>query len=102
MAAKLTGATIEHYQLFTEYLHIMKLYNQRNGMFASPKYDQAELAREHEAICAPDYFPKLPVDHIRSGETLIDRLKRNTFDVLGPVCYGSRVSWLVLLTVLLA
>ena len=37
-AAKLACGTIKHHQFTSKYLGIKELYNQREGMFASPKY----------------------------------------------------------------
>ena len=72
----------------------MKAYNQRAGMLASPKYDQVEVARQHDAFYAPEYVPDPPADHIRVERTTIDRLEQTSFDfvTVAPICYDSRVS----------
>ncbi len=67
------------------------LYTQREGIFESLQYYQADVARQHEAFYAPDYVPDA-ADHIGMAQTTIDRFEQINFDVVAPILHGSRIS----------
>jgi hypothetical protein len=92
MAAKLARAVIEHHQFVSGYSHRMELCTRREGIFASPKYNQADVARQHEAFYAPDYDHNTAAHHIGVAQTTIDRLEQISFDVAAPILLGSRIA----------
>ena len=70
----------------------MEHYTQREVIFKCPKFDHAEVVRQHDAFYALEFVPEPPADHIRVDKTTIDLLDQISFDGVAPILYSTRIS----------